>query len=123
MFGYKVSYSQCWSVALVAEFVFAMPELLKIIWFLFIDTDPTYYAVQMFYPLSLLNLVDIEVLDKRYIYPLKALNVFELLYWIILVYGVHYHARKKIMISGLIVASSYILLFLLWLVFYSIVYN
>lgn len=123
MFGYRVTYGQCWSVALCSEYIFLLPETLKIGWFLFVETDPTLYDVKMFYPLSILNLTDIETLDKRYIYPLKALNLFEIIYWSALIFGVHFYARKKISIAGLIVASSYILLFLVWLIFYSIIYN
>lgn len=123
MFGYKVDYGNCWSVALVAEFIFIIPELIKIAWFIIVNSDPSYYEVQMFYPLSLLNFFDPEILDRRYIYPLKALNLFEVIYWALLVNGIHYYARKKITIAILIVACSYILLFLGWLGFYAIVYN
>ncbi len=123
MFGYKVEYANCWSVALVAEFIFVLPELIKIAWFIVVNSDPSYYEVQQFYPLSLLNFFDPETLDKRYIYPLKGLNVFEIIYWVLLIYGTHYYARKKISIASLIVVCSYVLLFFGWLVFYAIVYN
>src|SRR5271154_6348642 len=36
MFGYRVTYGQCWGIAIVSEFIFLVPEFLKIIWFLFI---------------------------------------------------------------------------------------
>ncbi|MBX2941532.1 MAG: hypothetical protein KF860_04230 [Cyclobacteriaceae bacterium] len=123
MFGYKISYSNCWSIALVSEFVFIIPEFIKIVWFMVIDTDPDYNTVLHFYPLAVINLFDVELLQKRFVYPLKALNLFEIIYWMALVYGVHTFAKKKITIAVYIVASSYILLFLLWLAFYSIVYN
>jgi len=123
MFGYKVTYGNCWSVALVSEFVFIIPEIIKIGWFMLIDTDPAYNAVLNFYPLAMINLFDAELLPKRYIYPLKALNLFELIYWGLLILGVHAFAKKKKSIAALIVISSYVLLFLVWLVFYTIVYN
>ena len=123
MFGYKVSYAQCWQVALVSEFIFAIPELIKILWFSMITTDPTLFEIQQFYPLSLISFADPETLDKRFIYPLKALNVFEIIYWLMLIFGVHYYAKKQIKISAIIIASSYVLMFFLWLIFYSIVYN
>lgn len=123
MFGYKVTYSNCWSIVLISEFIFIIPEFIKIIWFMFIDTDPNYNTVLNFYPLAAINLFDVEQLQKRFVYPLKALNLFEVVYWFALVYGVQAFAKKNRTTAVFIVASSYILLFLLWLAFYSIVYN
>jgi hypothetical protein len=124
MFGYRVTYAQCWGVVIAAEFVFVIPELLKILWFFLIETDPTYQDIRSFYPLSLMNFVsDYENLDKRYAYPLKALNVFEIIYWFVLVNGIHHYAQKDKKYVWIIVACSYILIFSLWLVFYMVVYK
>jgi len=123
MFGYRVTYAQCWAVVLTAEYVFLIPELLKILWFLFVHKDPTYYDIGSFYPLSLINFVDYDALDKRYAYPLRALNVFEVVYWFLLVKGVNFWARKDEKYVWIIVACSYILIFALWLLFYISVYK
>lgn len=123
MFGYRITYAQSWGIVLAAEFVFLIPELIKIIWFLFVDTDPDYYSIRGFYPLSLIHFFDYTAMDKRWAYPARAINVFEIVYWFALVYGVHYWARKEKKIAWLIVACGYILIFFLWLVFYLIVYK
>jgi hypothetical protein len=123
MWGYRVTFSQCWGIAIVSEFVFLLPELIKITWFLFIETDPTYDEVRGFYPLSLMNLFDYYEIDKRYAYPLRALSVFELFYWLLLIEGVHFFARKKKETAVFIVLSSYGLFFFLWLWFYTVVYK
>lgn len=123
MFGYRVTYSQCWGVVIGAEFIFLIPEVLKIFWFMFIETDPTYSDVSAFYPFSLLSFFDYYSLDKRWAYPLKALNAFEIAYWFMLVQGIHSFARKDKKYVWIIVSCSYILLFFLWLLFYSIVYK
>jgi hypothetical protein len=123
MYGYRVTFSQCWSIAIVSEYVFLIPEIVKIGWFMFVDTDPTYDEVRGFYPLSLMNFFNYYELDKSYAYPLRALNIFEVAYWMVLVNGVHFFSRKEKKIAWLIVACSYILLFLLWLWFYIMVYN
>ena len=88
LFGYRVTYNQCWTIVLIAEFVFLIPEIIKIIWFLVFDTDPNYYEIRAFYPLSVMNFVDFENLGARYAYPFKALNLFELLYWLVLALGI-----------------------------------
>src|SRR5687768_3709799 len=55
MFGYRVSYVQCWGVVIGAEYIFLVPEVLKILWFMVVNTDPTYQDISAFYPLSLIH--------------------------------------------------------------------
>jgi hypothetical protein len=123
MFGYRVTYKQCWGVVITAEFIFLVPEVLKIVWFMTIETDPTYQDISAFYPFSFMHFADYESLDKRFAYPLRALNVFEVIYWFLLVKGIHFYARKEKRYVWIIVSCSYILIFALWLVFYMIVYK
>jgi hypothetical protein len=123
MFGYRVTYAECWRVVLVSEFVFLIPEIFKIIWFMFVVNDPTYHEIRSFYPFSVIQLVDYESLDKRWAYPLRALNLAEIVYWFLLVEGIHRIARKDKKYTWIIVSCSYILLFFLWLGFYGIVYK
>jgi hypothetical protein len=123
LFGYRVTYSQCWGVVIGAEFIFLVPEVLKILWFMVIDTDPTIHDIRAFYPFSLMHFFDYYSLDKRWAYPLRALNVFEVIYWFLLVMGIHHYAKKDKKVVWLIVSCSYVLLFFLWLVFYVVVYK
>jgi len=123
MFGYKITFGQTWHVALIGEFIFLGAELMKICWFLFFETDPNIFEIQGFYPLSLINLTDIYEVSKQYIYPLKALNLFEVGYWFILVFGIHAVSKKKLSIAYAIIFTSYVPLFLIWLVFYTLVYK
>jgi hypothetical protein len=112
---------------MAAEFVFIVPELLKIIWFLFIKTDPTIPEIRAFYPLSLMHFFDYQTLmGSRFAYPLRAISAFEVLYVLALVRGVNFfslrtHRQNKL--TWWIVSCSYILIFILWLIFYMIVYK
>jgi hypothetical protein len=93
---------------------------------MFIKSDPALSEVQSFYPLSLMNFFDYYSIDKRFAYPLRAISVFEVLYVLILVRGVNYYSfkiHKQQSATWWIVSSSYILIFLLWLLFYVIVYK
>lgn len=123
MYGYRVTYWQCWGVVIGAEFIFIIPELLKILYFLVIETDPSYWDIGSFYPFSLMHFFDYYSINKQWAYPLRALNLFEIVYWFALVSGIHHYSRKEKKIVWFIVASSYILIFFLWLVFYVIVYK
>lgn len=122
-FGYRVTFSQCWSVALGAEFVFLIPDFIKVLWFMFVVPDPRLAEVGSFYPLSLLSFFDYYAIDHRWAYPLRALNFFEIMYWFALVSGLRHYTRKPAVVGWRIVGSFYITLFLLWLVFYIIVYK
>ncbi len=123
MFGYKVFYSKLWQLVMFAECIFFGAELLKIGWFVFIETDPEIWDVKAFYPLSLINLFDYREVPDAWHYPLKAINIFEVLYWAILVYGIQFLSRKRFDISLYIVLSSYVLWFFLWLIFFVLIYK
>ena len=123
MFGYRVTYTQCYGVVIGAEYIFLVPEILKILWFMMVDTDPTLNDISAFYPFSLMHFFDYYNIDKRWAYPLRALNLFEVAYWFLLVEGIHHYARKDKKYVWIIVVCSYILIFVLWLLFYVVVYK
>src|SRR5690606_19235674 len=122
MGGYKLSFKELWKFAMVAETVFIFPELIRLLWF-FLEEPENFLAIQNFYPLSLLSLVNAEQVDPRYHYPLGALNLFEVAYWVLLAIGVHTISRRSLSTSVIIVLCSYTFCFLLWLDFYIIVYK
>ncbi len=123
LFGYKIYYSNLWQLVMLGECIFFIPEIIKIGWFLFVQTDPELWDIRAFYPLSLMNLVDFREVSDKWHYPLKALNVFEILYWAFLVYGIQYLSRKKYSVSLYIVLTSYVFWFLVWLSFFVLVYK
>ena len=118
LWGYRVTYKQCWQVAMFAQMIFFIPKILTILWFLFIETDPNLQQYEAFEPLSYMNFFDYQTLEQRYIWVNGKLNIFEIGYWILLTYGIHYAARKKKSIANAIVFTSYVPLFLFWLWFY-----
>ncbi len=122
-FGYKTSYIKLWQFVLVAELIFVFPELIKLIIFIQPSDNVTYLDVKNFYPLSLFSLVDQESISPKYIYPLRALNLFEVVYMTLLVLGFHSIIRRSINESFVVIMFSYTLLFLLWLLFYILIYK
>ena len=121
--GYKVYFSKLWQLAMLAETIFFVAEFIKIGWFLLYSGDPDIWEVRAFYPFSLMGLFNYKEIGAAWHYPLKALNLFEVLYWVILIYGVQYLSRKRIDVSAYIVSSFYIFWFFMWLGFYIIVYK
>ncbi|MBR9998906.1 MAG: sulfate ABC transporter permease [Cyclobacteriaceae bacterium] len=123
LFGYKVYYSRLWQWVMLGECIFFIAEIIKIGWFLFIQTDPELGDIRAFYPLSLMNLMDFREVPDRWHYPLKAVNVFEIMYWIFLVYSIQFLSGKKYSVSLKIVLSSYVFWFMAWLGFFVLVYK
>ena len=123
MFGYRITYKEMWRWVMFAELIFVVPEFIKLFWFILAGSDPNYHDIVAFYPLSMMNLVDYTLIDQMYHYPLKALNLFEVIYWYVLMIGIYFLSNKKWSISVLIVSTSYILIFFLWLIYYLMVYR
>ena len=122
-FGYRVTYNDCWHIVMVSEIVFILPELVKIFWFMFFETDPNFATVRAFYPLSLMNLFDFELIADKWHYPLKSLNLFEVLYWFLLVAGIFIKSNKVYRQAMIIGLFGYVLPFIFWLGYYTIVYK
>jgi hypothetical protein len=123
MFGFRVTYEQCWRVVMAAELVFYVPEIIKIVWFTIIETDPDFYRIQAFYPFSMMGFFDYHNVANRYHYPLKSLNIFEFAYLASLMLGVWHFSRKAFKNAFIIILTTYLPIFILWLVFYMIVYD
>ena len=122
-FGYKTSFVKLWQFALFAEIVFIVPELLKMIYFIQPADGVTFQEIRDFYPFSLFSMIDAHLVASKYHYPLRALNLFELIYIILLVLGFHTISKRSIKESILVILFSYVLFFLLWLIFYILVYK
>jgi hypothetical protein len=123
LFGYRLSYKEAFQTAVIAEFIFLIPEIMKLLYFMVIKTDPSLFEVQSFYPFSLINFTDTEILDKKWFYPLKAANIFEIIYWGILIFLLHSVIRKNKNITAVIVVVSYVIPFIIWLFYYAAVYK
>ena len=117
--GYKVKFKVLWQFALVAEFIFIFPELLRLLWYMNPTGSVSYLEIQNFEPLSALWLIGPENLEEKFHYPLSVINVFELLYGIAWVLGFHTLSRRSVQESIPVVLLSYFLPLLLWLAFYA----
>uniref|UniRef100_UPI0040476A54 sulfate ABC transporter permease n=1 Tax=Algoriphagus sp. TaxID=1872435 RepID=UPI0040476A54 len=117
--GYKVKFKVLWQFALVAEFIFIFPELLRLLWYMNPTGSVNYLEIQNFEPLSALWLIGPENLEEKFHYPLSVINVFELLYGIAWVLGFHTLSRRSVQESIPVVLLSYFLPLLLWLAFYA----
>lgn len=111
----KYSFKKLFQIAMVAEVVFLVPVVLKILWFAFIQTDFTLEEFTSFYPLSLQNIfLDVQI-EPWFLYPLQVVNVFEVGYWFVLAAGISMAFKEDFNKSLSLVIKSYGLGLLLWI--------
>jgi hypothetical protein len=116
-FERKVSFSTIFKAVMLAEIPFLVVPVIKLFWFLFIQTHYTLNDLQYFFPLSALQLFDIKSLPIWQIYPLQLFNIFELFYWVLLAYWLKKLLNISLNKSMEVVVSSYGTGLFLWVVF------
>ena len=92
----QVKFRDILTIVLIAEFVFIIAGFYKFFNFYLIDTDYTLETLQTYYPLSLINFKEAISTEKWLAYPLQLCNVFEMMYWGVLAWGIWELADKKI---------------------------
>ena len=115
-FGKDIKYKKLFNIVVKAEFVFLLVIIFKTAWFYFFQTDYNLEDLQYFYPLSALNIIGYEGLQPWFIYPFQVLNLFELAYWVILAYLIGKELNENTDKGMSIVASSYGVILLIWVV-------
>lgn len=115
-FGKEIKYKKLFNIVIKAEFVFLLVIVFKTTWFYFFQTDYNLEDLQYFYPLSALNIIGYDGLQPWFVYPFQVLNLFELAYWFILAYLIDKELKENTDKGFSIVASSYGVSLLIWVV-------
>lgn len=79
----KIEFGKLFKIALLADFVFVLGALAKLVILIFFKEISTLEDLQ-FSPLSVMELLDSSTIDMLFVYPLSLLNVFELGYFLVL---------------------------------------
>ena len=108
-------FKQFFRIALIGEFVLLFVGVFKFGYFYFIKAGFTLLDIQQYYPLSYINFLDIESLQPWLVYPLQTINLFEIAYFFVLVYGMWKLLKNKYWKSFEIVAVSYGTGLVIWL--------
>ena len=115
-FSKEIKYKKLFNIVIKAEFIFLLVIVFKTAWFYYFQTDYNLEDLQYFYPLSALNIIGYEGLQPWFIYPFQVLNLFELAYWFILAYLIGKELNENTDKGFSIVASSYGVSLLIWVV-------
>jgi len=103
----KLKFKQLLRIALFGETVFLTVAFIRLIWLLLFPENLTLEYIQVFYPLSLINLVEFENVPQYLIYPMQLVNIFELVYWIVLAYLIKIYTNRSFDKSFDFVAKTY----------------
>lgn len=104
----RFEFGKMFAATVRAEYVFLIPAVFKLFWFLFVKTDYRLEDLQMFSPFSALGIVGYQNVETWLRYPLQVFNVFELAYCVGLAWCVSREIpRLNLNMSFRIVASGY----------------
>ncbi|GAB4016115.1 hypothetical protein GCM10028808_43520 [Spirosoma migulaei] len=107
---------QVFKIVMLSELVFFTASIVKTFYFLFLHPDFTPLELQYFYPLSMLQLTNINTVTSYWLYPLQLANVFELGYILVLAYGLYKSDQLTSYSKSLEVTfASYIPALFLWI--------
>ncbi|GHM99726.1 hypothetical protein WSM22_12160 [Cytophagales bacterium WSM2-2] len=113
-FGLESTFKNFFLTAVKAEFVFLVPLFIKLVWFFYFQKTYDLDDLQFFSPLSVLSLYNRGEVDQFLAYPLHLLNIFEIVYWIVLAYQLRRTLNLSPTKSLLFVASTYGVGLLIW---------
>lgn len=116
IFDLKLNFKQLIKIVILAETVFLIAAFVRVFWFFLYPENITLEYIQTFYPLTLLNLVVIKNVPQYLIYPLQLINFFELMYWFVLAYLLKTYTNKPFNTSFGVVAKTYGVGLLSWVV-------
>lgn len=110
----QVSLGKMLHVVTGSEMIFVVAGLIKILWFYYFAGNYTMTDLNFFYPVSLINLFSPEEVDYFWILPLQTVNLFHLVYLLLLAYGISSVGKVNKAFSEKIVAGTYVPALIIW---------
>ena len=111
----KLSFAQILKVIVIAEFIFFIPALIKAMWFGFIAPANDYLEIRSFHPFSLLSVIGSDNVNDWMIYPLRTINLFEIIYVYAIIIGIHQVSNLKLASLTKPIILSYSLMLFMWI--------
>jgi hypothetical protein len=110
----RISLSSVFKVVMASEIVFIVVSLIKFGWFYLFAGNYDLNDMGFFYPLSLINIFSLAEVDKVWIFPLQTANLFQILYIILLAYGLNNVCEIKKSVTDKLVLLTYLPALLIW---------
>ena len=117
----EVTLGMIFTIVVASEIVIVLASLSKFLWFAFFAGNYTLDDVSFFYPLSLINLFGQNEVAKYWIYPLQSVNLFQVVYILMLAMGIAKISSVKREKADIIVLLTYGSAFILWIAFIMLI--
>lgn len=111
----EITLGKIFKVVIFSELVFIAATIIKLLWFIFFAGSYTLEDLSFFYPLSLINLFNRAEVATYWIYPLQSVNIFQVLYILILALGLSRVSSLKKEVADRVVLSTYVPAMAVWI--------
>ena len=112
----KIEYKTIFKIIVASEIIFIAVSISKLLWFYLFGGNYDLNDLGFFYPLSLIFLFDISEVNKVWIYPLQVINIFQIVYIILISYALKNVCKIDASVSDRIVLSAYLPALVIWIV-------
>jgi hypothetical protein len=117
LMDYSIRFAEVFKVCLLAELIFMIGSLVLFALQLFFSKGETFAELQKLDYFSLYALFRSSDLPGYLSYPLQVINVFEIIYWILLAAGLQFFLQKPFSRMFSFVLGTYGIGLLCWIIF------
>lgn len=110
----EITLTKIFKVVVVSELAFVVASIIKLLWFIFFAGNYTLDDMSFFYPLSLINLFSRSEVASYWIYPLQTVNIFQLVYVMLLALGLSRISSIKREAADKVVLATYVPGIVVW---------
>jgi hypothetical protein len=110
----EITLGKIFKVVVVSEIVFVVASIIKLLWFIFFAGNYTLDDMNFFYPLSLLNFFSRSEVASYWVYPLQTVNIFHLVYILLLAMGLSRISSIKKEKADRVVIATYVPAIAVW---------
>ena len=112
----EITMGKIFKVVIVSELVFIAASIIKLLWFIFFAGNYILDDMSFFYPLSLINLFSRAEVASYWIYPLQTVNIFQVVYVLLLALGLSRISTIKREAADKVVLATYVPGIVVWVV-------
>jgi len=116
-FGLKVRFKQIFKAVIIAEYVWLVPVIIKIIWFGLIRSDYSLSDIFDLKPISLMIFLNEENVNQWLLFPIRAMNILQLTYIAVLSFVMAKVIDTTVTDSFQFTVPVYGMGFIIWVVF------
>lgn len=116
LFEINITIKNCFKISLLSEFILSISSVFKTL-FLYLYPPNNLIEIQNFNPLGLSILLKNCSIPKFLLYPILQINLFEVIYWLLLAYGIKNFGNINFKKAIKITALSYGVGFAIWCIF------